>query len=119
MDAAVVHETVAEIVSAGGPQAWNAILAAVPRPWSPALADGFSKALMRAFANPQLGWQEASAWRSTMEIAAPALPIATIDHVLGLDPPPTDTPAALLRNAFDAFRAVLAIRKRIDQETRP
>ena len=77
------------------------------------------KPLWRAFANTQLGWQEVSAGRPTREIPAPPLPIATLDQVLALDPPPAETPAAQLRNAFDAFRSVLAIRKRIDQETRP
>jgi hypothetical protein len=119
MDATVVHETAAAIVDGGSPQAWNGILAAVPRPWSRALAEASLKALMRAFANTQLGWQEVSAWRATLEIAAPALPIGTLDLILALDPPPAETPAAQLRNAFDAFRSVLAIRKRIDQETRP
>jgi hypothetical protein len=119
MDAAVVHETAAEIVGGGNPQAWNGILAAVPRPWSRALADAFAKALMRASTSRQLGWQEVSAWRAALDIAAPALPIATVDHLLVLDPPAPDTPAAALRNALDAFRSVLAVRKRIDQETRP
>jgi hypothetical protein len=119
MDATVVHETAVAIVGGASPQAWNGILAAVPRPWSRDLAEAFLKTLMRAFANTQLGWQEVSAWRATLEIAAPALPIATLDQVLALDPPPAETPAAQLRNAFDAFRTVLAIRKRIDQETRP
>jgi hypothetical protein len=119
MDAAVVHETAAEIAGGGSPQAWSGILAAVPRPWSPALAQALVKALLRAFANTQLGWQEAAAWRATLEIAAPALPVSALDQVLALDPPPVDTAAAQLRNAFDTFRSVLAIRKRIDQETRP
>jgi len=119
MDATVVHETAAAIVGGASPQAWNGILAAVPRPWSRTLADAFVKALTRAFANTQLGWQEVSAWRATFEIAAPALPIAALDHILALDPPSAETPAAQLRNTFDAFRSVLAIRKRIDQETRP
>jgi hypothetical protein len=119
MDAARVHETAAEIVGSGSPQAWNGILAAVPRPWGRPLADAFSKALVRAFTNAQLGPQDAFAWRATLEIAAPALPLPTIDHLLALDPPSMETPAAQLRNAFDTFRAVLAIRKRIDQETRP
>lgn len=119
MDPAVVHETAANIVSSGSPHAWNGILAAVPRPWNRALAEAFSKALMRTFANTQLGSHEASAWRATLEIAGPALPVAALDHILGLDPPPAETAAAQLRNAFDTFRSVLAIRKRIDQETRP
>ena len=117
IDAVEVHETTATILAGGGPQTWNGILAAAPRPWSRALADAFLKAVTRAFANAQLGSQEAYAWRTTLEIAAPALPIATLELVLELDPPSAETPAAQVRNAFDTFRSVLAIRKRIDQET--
>lgn len=119
MDAAVVHETAAAIVGSGAPQAWNGILAAAPRPWSRPLADAFLKTLLRAFANTQLGWQEASAWRATFEIAAPALPISALDQVLAFEPPPAETAAAQLRSAFDGFRSMLAVRKRIHQETRP
>jgi hypothetical protein len=118
IDAGEAHETTATILASGSPQTWNGILAAVPRPWSRALADAFLKALRRAFANAQLGSPEAYAWRTALDIAAPALPIATLELALALDPPSAETAAAQLRNAFDLFRSVLTIRKRIDQETR-
>jgi hypothetical protein len=118
MEVAVVHQTAAAVVGEGSPQAWNGILAAVPRPWSRALADAFVKTLMRAFTSAQLGWADLSAWRVALDIAVPALPVATLDNVLALDPPSADTAAAQLGTAFDSFRAVLAIRKRIAEETR-
>jgi hypothetical protein len=52
-------------------------------------------------------------------VAGTALPVAALDHALALEPPPADTPAGQIRNAFDAFRSVVAIRKRIAEETRP
>jgi hypothetical protein len=116
MDASVVHEAAAERLGGASPHAWNGVLAAVPRPWSPALAEAFTRALSRALANAQLDWAAAAAWRATLELAAPALPAAAFDALLALDVP--ETGAAALRNPFDSFRAVLTLRKRIDQETR-
>jgi hypothetical protein len=121
MEAATVHETLAALAGDGSPQAWNAILAAAPRPWSGALAGAVVKGLVRALGNAQLAWQEAAAWRATLEMAAVALPIAAVDHqlqVLALQPPPDEAQAAMLRTPFDTFRSVLAIRKRIAEETR-
>lgn len=118
MDTAAVHATVAEIVAGSSAPLWNGIIFEVPRPWDAALADAFAKALTRMLDNTQLSGWEVPPWRAALEIAAPALPLASVDHLLALDPPAADTPAAALRNAFDAFRSVLTVRKRIDQETR-
>jgi hypothetical protein len=118
MDAARVHETVAEIVESGGPMDWTAILTKVPTPWNERLTDAFIRALRRVLTSSQLDWQEAHAWGVCFDFAAPAVPPTRLDHVLGLEPPTAEAGAQRLVTAFDSFRSVLAIRKRIDQETR-
>ena len=118
MDAAAIHDAAATLIDGGEVPIWSAILAAAPRPWSQALADRFLRAFRRVFVTPQIGGADGNAWRAALEIAAPALPIASLDQVLAIEPPPPDAPAGYLGAACEGFRSVLAIRKRIDQETR-
>jgi hypothetical protein len=117
MDAAAIHEAAVALIDGSEPPVWSGILAAVPRPWSRALADRFLRALTRVFVNGQVAGAHGYAWRAALDIAAPALPIASLDQALAIEPPPQDVPAGSLGAAFEGFRSVLAIRKRIDQET--
>jgi hypothetical protein len=119
MDAPVIHEVVVALIADAEPQVWRGVLAAVPRPWSGALADAFLRRLARALSGAQFAGAHAHLWRAALDVAAPALPLAALEPALALDPPAADTPAGVMRGAFDSFHAAVTIRKRIDQETRP
>lgn len=119
MDPATVQDAATAFVDGSGPLAWNGVLAAVSRPWSRSLSDSFLRTLARGLANAALTWQEAAAWRTSLDLAGAALPVVAFDQALALEPPAGDAPGGgPLRNALETFRSVVTIRKRIDEETR-
>jgi hypothetical protein len=124
MDPAAAHDAArAEVERVGGspPPAWTGMLAAAPQPWSRSLADAYLAALIRAFSAPSPDGALLHAWRGSLAIAAAALPIEALDRVLAFQPAPLEDPmlGQMRDQPLEALRAVAAIRKQIDQETRP
>jgi hypothetical protein len=119
MDGAAVDAAAADFIE-GEPPRWLSLLALVPRPWGPSVSHAFGKAL-RAFMSRStpFSWPDVRAVESCLELAGPALPVAALDDLCTLDPPVTDGTTGSLVRAFDSFRSVAAVRKRIAEETRP
>jgi hypothetical protein len=97
------------------------VLGAAPRSWSRPLADAYLAALARAFSAPSASGADLYAWRGSLAIAGAALPIDALDRVLAFQPPPLEDPMVghMRDESLETLRSVAAVRKQIDQETRP